>query len=359
MFLPGVTRHTNGGVNMAHAWDQEAGKQGFFVRTPSWHQLEDKVLLDSPVSWEDARRQANLTWEVQSEPVYSRSNTWAPTSMLPTYSAVAGWQAIVRDDLEDGNPGRILAVQKDTYAVIKNADYGDVIDTVLGRGKDSDDDPLNFEALFSLYGGRAIIALMNFEEPLKMSWDPSDVFRFLAFISRHDGNGGLRILPTNVRIVCGNTWSAAEAADNKGYGTNIRHTRNWQDRLAEVSRGIMMARGDTAKWMQFSEELAMWKVNNRQRDRFLTRFMPASDDMTTRIRDNVMKSRDQVRTILSSATCEGIEHNGYGLLQAAGEYADWGRTHKDQDSLVSRQVLIKDPLKVNAARILADMAGVK
>jgi phage/plasmid-like protein (TIGR03299 family) len=338
--------------------------QGIMVGQPSWHRMEHAVLTTSPTTWEAARDESELRWEVTSEPVYMRGPrdneiVMGPGLGLQRLHEVDGWQAISRDDLPMGDPGRLLAIQKDSYKIVYNRDFGDVIDTVLGRNKDDDSDPLNFSALFSLYGGRMIVALMYFPTPLKMGWDPSENLSYLSFQTRHDGNGGFHCLPTNVRTVCANTIKWGEVMDTRGFGFTIRHTSNFEERLHEVQQSIVVARGDSQKWIEFSEQLARYKVTSRQRDTFLKRWLPASDDMSTRQRDHIVKARDQVCTILRSETCEGISGSGYGLFQAATQYADHSRKVAGIDSYVTRQLTIKEPLKVSAAGILSNMAGIK
>lgn len=338
------------------------------VREPSWHRLENAVLKESPRTWGEAREQAGLTWDVGTEMVYVMDDQMVPTP-------VKGFQAIYRDDKSFDDPGWLLSVQQDSYKVIPNETFGDVIDAVLGRqgavhlppdtGQPinyqvlDEEDPLNFEALMSLYGGRMIVALMRFEKPLVMGWDNSENYPFLCLASRHDGQGGLRGMPTVVRVQCANTFNAAEAMDTRGLGFTIRHTSNWESRLAEVSRGIIAARGDSARWVKFAEQLALFEVNARTRERYLKSYLPASDDMGSRMRDNVMLARTKIRNILDSKTCEHIKDNGYGLLMASTEYSDHFRGVQSPDSYVSRQLLHKEEPKARAARILRKMAGIK
>jgi phage/plasmid-like protein (TIGR03299 family) len=332
---------------MGHHWDS-----GFMVREPSWHKLENAVLPNSPQTWEEARTQAGLTWDIETSTVYTErpgqdlNDQWADPPVV-----IDGYHAIRRDDTHD-----VLAVRPTSYHTIKNADFGDVIDTVLGRQQG---EPLVFESLMSLYGGRQIVALCYFEEPLKMGFDPSETFRYLGLVSRHDGQGGLRGLPTNVRIQCANTLNLAEALDLRSYGFTIRHTANWEQRLEEVSRGIEAAKGESERWLKFAEELASWKVSKRTRNSYIKRFLPTSDDDGPRKRDNVMAARTKMELILEGDSCAGINDSGYGLLMASTEWSDHYRQHASADSLIARQILRKEEPKARAARILRTMAGIK
>jgi len=324
-------------------------ESGFMVRKPSWHRLEKAVLRSSPTNWDDARKEAGLDWEVISEPVYD-------LSPMGYADPIEGWQKIVRND-KAGVSERVLSIQQSSYHVIKNEQFGSVINDVLGIA--ADEDPVVFEALMSLYGGRQIVAVCYFEEPLSLSWDPSKTYRYLVIISRHDGQGGLRILLTNVRVVCANTLNQAEMIDGRNSGFTIRHTANWKSRVEEVSRILTAARGESAKWLEFAEQLAAYKVTGRQRETFLKRFMPISDDMSTKQMVNTENDRDKIRLILSGDSCADIADTGYGLLMASTEWADHYRSYRSDDSYIGRQLLLKQAPKARAAAVLRSMAKVK
>lgn len=329
-------------------------ESGFMVHQPSWHQKENAVLANSPRTWEEARKEGHLQWEVYTEPVYTKG---MDDEGNPTADVVPDWQAIARDDKAFTSPDRILAVQKITYAMIRNGEFGEVINTAMGV--EEEDDPVDFNVLMSLYGGRQIVALLKFTKPLKMSFDPSTTFRYMNFMSRHDGQGGLRGGMTNVRTVCANTQSLAEMTDLKFTGFSIRHTSNFAERLAEAGRTMAIARGETKKWLRLAEQMAAFRVNSRQRDTYLKKYLPVSDDMGTTKSTNTMVARAKIREILESPTCIDIARTGYGLLMASTEWSDHFRNHNSTDSFISRQLLRKEEPKARSARIIRQMAGIK
>jgi phage/plasmid-like protein (TIGR03299 family) len=331
---------------MTHQWDS-----GFMVHKPSWHRLEKAVLKESPQSWEEARQQAGLMWEIETAPVFDVQYEHLDLPPEPRIEVIEGFQQIRRDDTHS-----VLTIRPSSYEAIRNEDFGGVINALLGL---EDDEHVEFEALMALYGGKQIIALVNFPEPLKMPWDPSKTYLYLCFASRHDGNGGLRGLATNVRVQCANTMNLAEALDGRLTGFTIRHTSNWEERVSEIRQELIAARGDNQKWLDFTEQLAMWKVGGRQREAYLKKFLPVSDDNGKRKNENQLLNRERIRTILSSKTCEGIEDNGYGLLMATTEWSDHVRETQTTDSYVARQLLRKEEPKAKSARILRQMAGVK
>ena len=329
------------------------------MHTPSWHRQERAVLTSSPKTWTAAREEAGLDWEVATEPVY----IYGQEALAPgeeeraVLQPVADWQGIVRDDKAGSDPGRLLSIQKASYQVIYNAQLGEVIDAVLGL--EPGEDPIEFEALFSLYGGRQVVALMRFANPLVMPWDDSKSYPFCSISSRHDGQGGLRGVPTVIRVICANTQNLSEMVDGRTTGFTIRHTSNWEARVKEIGRGMAQARGDSAKWLKFAEQLALWKVTARNREAYLKRFLPIADDMGTTQANNIIVSRARIRDILQSPTCTHIKNTGYGLLMASTEWSDHFRRHDNNDSFISRQLLRKEEPKARSSRVLRQMAGIK
>lgn len=326
---------------MAHQWET-----GFMVRKPSWHRLERAVLPDYVSDWDTARKEAGITWEYEAEPVYELNDAGE------TF-AIDGWQKIVRDD-KDESAERIMSIQQDSYALIKMSEFGSVIDACLGQGSESA--PIKFEALMSLYGGRKIVALTYFDEPLALSWDPSQVYCYVAFSANFDGQGGITGIPTKVRVQCANTWRQAEETDGKRVGFTIRHTKNWEDRVDEVAAVIRAARKDNEAWAKLGEKLSMYKAGPRQREIFLKKFMPLADDMGGIQIRNVERSRDKIREILAGKSCDGIAGTGYGLVMAATEWSDHYRDHQSSDSYIGRQLLRKEAPKARAFRVVRQMA---
>lgn len=327
-------------------------ESGFMIRKPSWHGLERAVLQNSPRTWEEARAEAGLEWDVDTGPVYVDDAKNLDEDFLDApMSPAPGWQALIRDDTR-----ALLSIRPSSYQVVRNEEFGAIMDTMLGL---EGDERIEFEALMSLYEGRQIVALCFFETPLVMSWDPSKTFSFLAFNSRHDGHGGIRGIPTNVRVVCANTLAQAEYLDGRDTGFTIRHTGNWRERIEEIRRQLVLARGESKGWVEFAEQLALWDVTARRRETYLKRFLPVSDAMSVRVRDNQMLNRERIRTILESPTCTDIADTGYGLLMASTEWSDHGRVARSPETYVTRQLLRVEPNKRLASNILAEMAGIR
>lgn len=315
---------------------------GFSVREPSWHGLEN-VIDEYPEDWDHARQLAGLTWEPTTAPVYVASAHSGIGNVQ-----VPGFQAITRDDT-----GEVLAIPTDSYSLISHADMGEIIDGILGA-----DANVKFETAGSVRGGRQVWALVRLDEPYQVPGDSSPTYPFLALLNAHDGSAACSATITDIRVVCWNTWSAADAqGERQGTRHVFRHTGNVQDRIAQAKEALAAMRVASDANRQLFEQLAQTPVTDDQVKTFTQLFLPSPSDRgefaSERVEDNVRQARatfDQLYT--SSLTTDGIRGTAYGLLQASTEYLDHIRGFRSKDSHVGRTILRPEKLKQRALGLL-------
>jgi len=340
---------------MSHEFDT-----GMFSRNiPAWHRLGNTI-TEWPGSWEEARKLGGLTWEPIGTPVYDRTPEEVAATLIgfgtapvDAYSApIAGWQQIRRSDNR-----YLLSIRPSSYKIISNTEFGDVIEAVMKLSKD---EKIKFDTVLSLYNGRMVVVTVYLDEPISLSGDPSETYSLIVFVSRHDGQGGLKAIVTNIRVVCANTLAAAEQhGDSAGTSFTIRHTANWTERIAQLRQVMTMARKDSEAWRQLACDLLRKQVSAAETDLFLGKFIPVSSAMTEAQERNAQISRTELRRILESPTCEHINNTAYGLVMAATEWADHGRRVRSADSAVSRAILRPEPYKIKAVSIAKELTGVK
>lgn len=329
--------------------------QGFFVREPSWHKLEKAILQDWPGNWPDAWEAHGSPWEPEIEPVYqqiSMGHSQETGKELFIPKVIEGWQRIYRDDNHN-----TLSIQETSYRVIKNSEFGGLIETVMGLEMD---DEIKFEAVFELYGGRMVVAVLYFDRPVQVPGDPSQTVRYLVFSTRHDGQGGWRIMLTNVRVVCANTLGMAENGAKEGQTQfTIRHTKNWDEKTAEVRGKLILALKGADEYLRLGEKLMIHKITPAKLDRYLEKLLITDSAMSDRIIQNRESERLQIRTLLNGPTCAGIKDTAWGLLQATTEWSDHYRRANTQSGYVNRQLFTREPTKARALSLVREMAGIK
>lgn len=352
-------------------------ESGFSVRVPMWHGLGD-VLDDYPVDWADARQKAGLLWEPKLITPYQRLTVPEPVldplcntcmsedvrlvaedatmrcnacgmawlAPLREYREVDNHRLVVRDDTE-----HVLGMVSDQYRLIHHADMGEIIEALLTA-----DSALKFETAGSLKEGAVVWALAYLDEPFKVGRDDSESLPFLALLNAHDGTGSCRVIFTRVRIVCWNTYQAADAdARNHGTAYTFRHTGNVAERIEEAKAAVARLRDGVGEWSEEADELIALNIDDPRVEWFLSEFIPmpaATVIVSDRVKGNIEKARTLYRNFYyDSVTTDAHRGTALGLIDAATEYLDHARSYRNSDSRIGRSLLRAEPMKIKATSI--------
>lgn len=325
-------------------------ESGFFVRKPAWHGLGN-VVDDYPGSWDEARKLADLDWDVVEVPVFTRDIGFDPATGEPvtTYAEIGDQKGLARSDT-----GAILSVPKSSYGLITVNDMGPIIEAVVNEPN------VKYETTVVLDGGRKLAAVLRVDEPFQIPGDPSATYPYASVLNSFDGSSACKVNRTTVRVVCANTFAAAEAeGERSGLQFAFRHTKNWRDRLEDARRVVNATREEAAEWRELATALALTPVTADQTTRFITEFIPSPPEaiISERVAANIAEARGAIRAILGSDTCEGIRDNAYGLVQAAGEYLDHERKARSDATKFGRQLLRAEPLKAKAVSLVREIVA--
>ena len=316
----------------------------FSVREMPWHR-EGTILWDYPGDWDEARWLAGLDWEPVTAPVY------AVTGMNPDgsehYDPIDGWKAISRSDT-----GATLSVNRDTYTVIDHGEMGEIVEAVLAQPN------VKWETAGVLDAGRSVWCLALLDEPIALPGDTSPTLPYLAITNRHDGTAACALRATAIRIVCANTFRAAELeGERTGTTFSFIHKASWRNRIDEARQAVTGARKEMRRYTELAQELLGIPINDRQRELFITQFIPMPPDglVTDRVARNVEQARQAVRLLFDSQTTDQIGHTAYGLVQAAGEYLDHVRTARSWETRLNRTLIRPEPLKHRALSLVREV----
>lgn len=324
---------------------------GFSVREPMWHG-EGLVLDEYPADWTEARRLAGLEWEPVARPLAVEVTAPEITEdgVTPaTYQTLDSHQAITRSDT-----GAILGVVSDGYQIVDHGVMGEILDALVGSG----DGTVKFETAGSCRGGAQVWALAYLDEPYEVVGDDSQTYPFLALLNSHDGTGACKVVSTQVRVVCWNTYRAAEMeGERTGRTFTFRHTGKVMDRIADAKAALAGLRQDAHDWQALAADLFAVRATDRAVDVFLSEFIPepVEDVISDRVRANIAEARKRFRSIYdTSVTTEAHRGTALGLVDSAVEYLDHARTFRSRDTYMGRTLLRPEPLKQNLVRLSLD-----
>lgn len=336
---------------------------GFSVREVPWHGL-GKVLDEYPGSWDEAKILAGLDWEPEELPVYDIVELNADGTA--TVKVIDGWKQVKRNDT-----GLLLALAQDTYHLIPNQIMGEILETIL----DKSDGEVQYETAGSLHDGRRTWALARLGREREIPGDPSPMQPYIGLLNSHDGSAALRAIATGVRIVCANTWHAAEMdSSQRGSAYAFKHTSGWKDRVEEAKAALRLANAQIDYTIEEAKAQLQVHVNAIQRRKFIEQFainrviantVGRRKFTKSQLEERLAKPRVQtaLRTnmaelekIIDSRTCEGIRDTAYGLIQAAGEWADHIREATSDETRLTRTMFAdREPLKVTAVKLAREV----
>jgi len=317
----------------------------FSVRQMPWHR-EGTILEDYPGSWNQARTLAGLDWDPVTTDIYQLAGL-TPDGKV-AYEPVAGWKAISRSDT-----GTILSVNRDSYTIIDHGEMGEIVEAVLAQPN------VKWETAGVLDEGRSVWCLALLDEPVELPGDNTLTLPYLAITNRHDGTAACALRATAIRIVCANTFRAAELeGERTGATFSFIHRSSWRNRIEEARQAVTGARTEIERYKELARELLAIPITPRQRELFITEFipMPPAGLITDRVARNVEDARKAVRSLFDSSTTEYVAGTAYGLLQASGEYLDYVRTARSWETRLNRTLIRPEPLKHRALTLIREVA---
>jgi phage/plasmid-like protein (TIGR03299 family) len=317
---------------------------GMFVREPAWH-MGGNVVMDWPGSWNLAKAEAGIEWDIIAKPVYKL----VPTNA--SFTAVEGYKFIQRSD-----NGEIFGVREPSYTPIYNWQFGELIETIM-NGLHI---PIRFDALVSIKGGRIIAATMALGDDVEIVGDPSPLRQYIVAFTSHDSSYALRIGNCSVRVVCANTQDAANAEfDRDKTGYTIKHTDNWADRAEKAARGIQSAVMTHEAMVTMANALVAQQLSGTAISEFIDHWLPYSSDMTPKQMTNLQARRatfiDIYEGETGKVTMEGIRGTKWGLYQAVTEFCDHYTNSHSLDTQINRTLLAGDNRKGKALTIIGKL----
>jgi len=158
-----------------------------------------------------------------------------------------------------------------------------------------------------------------------------------------------------------NTFRAAELeGERTGATFSFRHSKNWRERITEAKEAVTGARKEIREYRELALELLGQPITAGQRELFVAEFIPTPPQglITDRVMHNIETARTSLRNIFISTTTAEIADTAYGLLQAAGEYADHVRTARTWETRLNRSIMRPEPMKASALKLIREIVSV-
>lgn len=183
----------------------------------AWHGLG--TLVSEAPTPADALTLARLDWTVSmSGPIVG---AWDDGVSLD----YDGQRLIRRDDNH-----AVLGCVGAGFVPVQNRTLAEVADALGSTGE------VKVETAGSLNGGRRVWFLLR-SDSIDIGDRGDEHVPYVLLANGHDGSLALRAMPTMVRVVCANTWRAADVAGRQ-VGYTFRHTVNVMNRVSEMKSAL-------------------------------------------------------------------------------------------------------------------------
>jgi len=219
---------------MAHNIEERNGKFSFAEngsRKRAWHGLGQ--VFDRPMTITEALEACRADYKVKLQPIVALSDEviTAMENGEPINGAVLrnliidGKKATMRTDLN-----KALGITSDTYGIVQNKDAFKFVDMLCsGLESNRENNPV-IETCGVLGNGERVFVSCKMPTSIVLDAKKDDrIETYVVFTTSHDGTGAVRVMVTNVRVVCSNTLNWA-MRNNSGR-ISFRHSSKVMSRL--------------------------------------------------------------------------------------------------------------------------------
>lgn len=167
------------------------------------------------------------------------------------YLRIPGRFATYRTDVE--KPEAWGVSQTETFVLSQNRDVLNWSDGLLADGIMRYETAGTFKGPKDEVPGRRCWALARFPEDATIA---GDTFRRYLFITwGHDGTQALTVNPTNVRVICENTYAAA-LGDKSQHSVVIKHTTSMRSKMEIAAETLAIVTAEQKRMAEFLERAA-------------------------------------------------------------------------------------------------------
>lgn len=266
-----------------------------------WHGLGEVVTDD--ISTADMLHRAGLDWDVAKLPVEVRTST-------------GNYPIPDRYALTRLTDNRVMSVVSGRYEPVQNEQLLDFFREYIEAGD------ATMETAGALYDGQTVWALANIGEAFSLRGN-DEVYGYLLLANSHMPGTTLRIMMTNVRVVCANTLAAAENQSQGKPTMRLNHRRAFDEPMQQAAKQEMgIARHQLHAFKEAAQALERIQMTEAKAHKFLVNLIGSPENDETEQPRAVQKVLNLYEGAGMGSELPSARGTAWGLLNAVTEYYD-------------------------------------
>ena len=279
-----------------------------YVGDTPWHGLGTK--LDNAATAAEAMQAAHLDWTVEAAPVWvNQVDGVFPNGQLVP---VDGYNAIRRTDT-----GTVFGIMSDRYEIVQNLHAWSFLDDVLGAGG------AHYHTAGALREGRVIFILAQLDGTTEIvKGDP--VEKYLLLTTSHDGSLALQIHTTPIRVVCGNTHTAAMAGGRQY--ASIKHTSAVHLRIEQARKALAQGEAYFEDYVREARKLSRQPMNEASMRKFTQTLLGIDSRNPHKINGQTEAAERDINELFITGRGQdiaGVRGTAWAAYNAVTEYVDY------------------------------------
>jgi len=255
-----------------------------------WHGIG--TIVEGTLTSADALHVAGLDWTVKQVPIYAGTKE------------VEGYLGNIRSDTKD-----CLGIITGKYKICQNSEAFAFVDDIMSQ----DETPCQYESAGSLNNGKRVWMLAKLPEHTLLG---DKYERYLCFSNSHDGKSSIKVMTTNVRVVCNNTLTLATNSASRIL--SIRHMGSIEGKKREAMETLNFA----SEYIKAFDEKALEMTKTKFKiDKFLDEMFPVDEDASNCIKKRNESTREDILSIHNSKNdLSNFKNTAWGIYNAV---SDW------------------------------------
>lgn len=275
------------------------------VRKPPWHLVG--TVVENVMTAQEALKLGGLDWNVALHPL----KVYMGADASPRYLGVPDRFGVIRD-----TDTSVLGIVGKDYVPFQNSEAFEFFDNLVDSGE------AKYETAGSLRGGQVVWLTARMPHDIVVAG--VDAHRaYLLITTSHDGSRAITAAVVYVRVECENTLNMALTGAARRW--SVRHTSSAEGKLAEARETLGMSFKYAAEFESEVEKLIAADFTEQEFRRMVDALVPDTPRRQTKV-DTL------VWAFVESPNLENVRGTKWAALNAFGEYGDWLRNPRTDES---------------------------